>query len=629
MATNDGQREDKSGKGFAGLSSMVSDVEAAVTEAEHAKPEPSASTSASARAREAQHKPEAGQQPYQQSTQTPSGGSSAGKWMLGIGAVVGFIWLMSDSSTKNTSPAPNHSQSSSPSVNTAPAPSYQPSPVPARPQPPTRPLEEQPSVGTNNVLGPAQIRYCLAEDIRLEAAKGALNNYIGSDVDRFNAMVADYNSRCGQFRYRRGSLESAKSEIEGIRALLQTEGRARFTRAPSVNRDSSSVAKSAPQPDLTTLAVQQRLNAMGYDAGVPDGLPGGKTRTAIVAFQKSRKLPADGLVTKQLLEYLNAENSPARTQSASQPPVALQQPATQPPPPVQSPTRPLIVPQESSEKPDLSKISPDESQAIERTCDSTRRYGSTKDYYGCLARELNKLGSVRGRPDLSRANAEEQQSIERTCDSARRYNGPADYYGCLTRELNKLGAFRGKPDLSRANTEEQLSIERACDSARRYNGPADYYACLTRELNKLISVGAKPDVSRASSEEQLAIDRACDSARRYNGPGDYYGCLARELNKLSGYRGRPDMSRASSDEQQAIERACDSARRYNGPGDYYGCLSRELGKLGSFRGRPDISRASVDEQQAIERACDSARRYNGPGDYYACLTREFSKLGYR
>ena len=34
----------------------------------------------------------------------------------------------------------------------------------------------------------------------LEGAKAAVNNYIDSDVNRFNAMVADYNSRCGSFR---------------------------------------------------------------------------------------------------------------------------------------------------------------------------------------------------------------------------------------------------------------------------------------------------------------------------------------------------------------------------------------------------------------------------------------------
>ena len=262
MATNDEQGEDKSGKGFAGLSSMVSDVDATVTEAKHAKPDHPTSTSTTARASttpqpEASGEPDSEPQPYQHNVQSSSGGSSAGKWLLGIGLAIGFIWLLSQSGNNSPPPAPVYSPSSPPTVNRAPAPTYQPQRVPAQPQVPHRPVEEQPQVGTNNVLGPAQIRYCLAEDIRLEAAKGALNSYVESDVDRFNAMVADYNGRCGQFRYRRGSLETARSEIEAFRSILQSEGQSRFLtkakpryqEAPaSTNPGRQRIPKSVPTP---------------------------------------------------------------------------------------------------------------------------------------------------------------------------------------------------------------------------------------------------------------------------------------------------------------------------------------------------------------------------------------------
>ena len=102
-----------------------------------------------------------------------------------------------------------------------------------QPQEQARPIEDKPPVDSNLVLSFAQIRYCLAEDIRLSGAKAAVNNYIDADVDRFNAMVADYNSRCGSFRYRRGVLESARTDIEPYRSQLQREGRSRFTGPPS------------------------------------------------------------------------------------------------------------------------------------------------------------------------------------------------------------------------------------------------------------------------------------------------------------------------------------------------------------------------------------------------------------
>jgi hypothetical protein len=77
------------------------------------------------------------------------------------------------------------------------------------------------------VFSIAQIHYCLAEDIRLESAKSAANNYIDSDVDRFNAMVADYNSRCSSFQYQtnnrgRNDLNSAQRNIEPFRSQLQS-----------------------------------------------------------------------------------------------------------------------------------------------------------------------------------------------------------------------------------------------------------------------------------------------------------------------------------------------------------------------------------------------------------------------
>ena len=57
--------------------------------------------------------------------------------------------------------------------------------------------EEFPPQGTNLVLGLAQIRYCLAERIRLEAAKEALDEpgSAAAQLPTLNASIDDYNSR--------------------------------------------------------------------------------------------------------------------------------------------------------------------------------------------------------------------------------------------------------------------------------------------------------------------------------------------------------------------------------------------------------------------------------------------------
>jgi hypothetical protein len=88
--------------------------------------------------------------------------------------------------------------------------------------------ETTPPVGTGNMLSRAEIRYCVAERIRLEGAQAALNHGKGDDITRFNTMVDDYNSRCSRYRYRSGDLESARSDVEPNSERLRGDGAARF-----------------------------------------------------------------------------------------------------------------------------------------------------------------------------------------------------------------------------------------------------------------------------------------------------------------------------------------------------------------------------------------------------------------
>ena len=151
------------------------------------------------------------------------------------------------------------------------APRAYPSPSTSQ-QAPSRPTEAKPPVGQNLVLSREQIRYCLAEDIRIDGAKSAINNYIDADVDRFNTMVADYNSRCSSFQYQtnnrgRNDLNSAQRDIEPFRSQLQSEGRSRFARVstgslstPAPTRANQSAAVSSIQ-DRATVG----LESLTYD----------------------------------------------------------------------------------------------------------------------------------------------------------------------------------------------------------------------------------------------------------------------------------------------------------------------------------------------------------------------------
>jgi peptidoglycan hydrolase-like protein with peptidoglycan-binding domain len=469
--TSDEEKDDVAGKGFAGLSSMVSDVDATVASAQMAAAKPTSQTV-----------PEPRSEPLSQAVEPPSGGSSTSKWLFGTAAAVGVLWLASLSNDKSSVP------SSSPTIRTTPQtdaslvatnPSLQ---VPERLASPNRAAEAMPPIGTDVVLNSPQIRYCLAEDIRLGAAKGAVNDYNGSDVDRFNAMVSDYNSRCGQYRYKRGILEGLTIEIESYRASLAAEGRGRFEKSAGTPPRQSQSENAAPQPDFTVQAIQRRLNKLGYDAGGEDGFEGAKTRSAIASFQRDQKIMVDGKPSIALLARLSEQVV-----------------ATEPP----------------------------------RKADSTLQPNLASQQAASLAQPTSSLITESGKPDLSRANAREQAAIERTCDGARQYSGPATYYSCLNRELSSVLSSGGRPDLSRATQAEQAAIERTCDGARQYSGPATYYSCLNRELSSVVSSGGRPDLSRATQAEQAAIERTCDGARQYSGPATYYSCLRRESSRLA------------------------------------------------------------------------------------------------
>lgn len=62
--------------------------------------------------------------------------------------------------------------------------------------------------------------------------------------------------------------------------------------------------KEIPLSRAQTIQIQDRLNALGYDVGKPDGIAGSRTRKAIKAFQKTKGLPADGYPNVELLGLL-------------------------------------------------------------------------------------------------------------------------------------------------------------------------------------------------------------------------------------------------------------------------------------------------------------------------------------
>jgi hypothetical protein len=93
-------------------------------------------------------------------------------------------------------------------------------------------VEEIPHIGDAEILKRQQLRYCLSEGIRLEAASRQANRQNQDHARRLSQMSADHGARCAGFRYKvkrgKSDLEQAQAEVESRRAELETAGRSRF-----------------------------------------------------------------------------------------------------------------------------------------------------------------------------------------------------------------------------------------------------------------------------------------------------------------------------------------------------------------------------------------------------------------
>jgi hypothetical protein len=206
--------------GFAGLSYLVSDVDDIIASA--------TKRAAAARRRAAAATPKTlglpskrPDSPSQDRFAPSPVPGSISRWLWGGGTVFISLWIISIVSN-SSAPSPKR-----PVLYGAPAPATGPQATTAS-EGSTGWREELPPTGPDRLLEAPQIRYCLSEDVRLDAARDSVT--VRSHVVRFNSMVRDFNARCGNFRYRRQVLESVKREVEANRSSLQYEGIARFQR---------------------------------------------------------------------------------------------------------------------------------------------------------------------------------------------------------------------------------------------------------------------------------------------------------------------------------------------------------------------------------------------------------------
>ena len=567
-------------KGFGGLSSLASEVEEEVLPKKPAspateqkpppRPEPEKVASApnegaSTQTAAPKPKPPSPPRTADQTPPPPPKGSSAVKWfwsIVGIGILIAIFNSGQDDRSRSGSRSTYSPSSSTPSTYT-----------PSR----TTPSLEfsKPPVGTNKVLSVSQIRWCLREDMRIEAKRTYANT--DWEVDAFNAMVSDYNRRCGSFQYRRGTLERAKREVEGMRAQIVAEalGRSTTPSTPSVavsppSRSTGSqlsrprVSSETASPSTTsqgagrsalTYEVQTLLKQRGYNPGPVDGIYGGKTKAAIEQFERDVGVSPRGKVTEELRTLLK-QRSTRRSSSSD--------------------TKSVVVGQSSGSS---VQANSGDRAAIESTCGWRKNSRGPADYNECVKNELRELEALQSRPNLASVTSTERSAIENTCGWRRNSRGPDDYYKCVQGEIGKLSTVGNRPDLSRLSSSERSAIENTCGWRKNSRGPTDYYQCVEEQVRSLASYGKSPSLSGLNSHDRNAIESTCGWRKNSRGPSDYYACVEQQKAALERLTRRPDLSMVSYQNKSAIESTCGWRKNSRGPADYYQCIEQQLATL--------------------------------------------------
>jgi hypothetical protein len=252
MTSENSNTPSSDAKGFGGFDDLVSDVSKDIESATKSTPPSNATAKLTSNPRHATSQADAhpvNKSPVQHHIPKDKFGA---KWIWGVGFFIFVLIIIGNSGKKDGSsysPPPIYSPPST--YVPAAAQVHTPTAPATSDYSPVSPNEDKPPVSNNFSLSRDQIRYCLSEDIRLGSMKGALNHYADNEVDLFNAKIHDYNSRCSKFRYRRGSLESVRSEVEANRLMLEAEGHARLVniRGEPIQEKTTKAKPSRPNSD--------------------------------------------------------------------------------------------------------------------------------------------------------------------------------------------------------------------------------------------------------------------------------------------------------------------------------------------------------------------------------------------
>lgn len=151
--------------------------------------------------------------------QNPSPWTANRKWALvGVGALgVVIAFGVADDASRRSQPPSSYAASSTAGSSSRPA--Y----TTASPGTLQATDESKPAAMRGQVLSRSEIRYCLAERVRVEAVADFIDATSDNHIDRYNSIVADYNSRCSNYKYRDSDMNAAKAAVDASGPALKLQ----------------------------------------------------------------------------------------------------------------------------------------------------------------------------------------------------------------------------------------------------------------------------------------------------------------------------------------------------------------------------------------------------------------------
>jgi hypothetical protein len=214
-------------------------------------------------------------------TNPASAGSGSAGWIFG-GIFLILVLAAIVGSSGNQSSAPSATPSWEPPANAMPTPAV------SAPAEATTKASEKPPAGSDRFLSSGQIRYCLTEKIRIKAIEGVINADSKSEIYNFNALVRDYNSRCGQFRYRQNEFDRVSGEIEANSASLAQAAKTKWVR-DSLGLDDD-IGKAAKAAKKLGIPKNSHLDYFGHDWECNRGFRKAGNECAAILLPKDAKL---------------------------------------------------------------------------------------------------------------------------------------------------------------------------------------------------------------------------------------------------------------------------------------------------------------------------------------------------